>query len=694
MDNRHLAVWMVLIVVLIALRPISTPDLWWSLSLGREVSAGAWNPAAQLLTTEVRPVADWLGGLPFFLLWQWGGVYCLAAVPVPAALLSIRLLTGNVRRNTPVLSVVFVPLFVCLARLGLQPTPVLYDLLFFGWLTKSTTRDQTSARTGLRSGIFTFLTFSLWANLSSGVLWGLLRVIVAECISLRALTSPSGTGNSAGLPQFLSGRVNGRPTVLPALLGCMVTPAGTGTLADAVTAAAPHAFCYQNAFGDATWRGLMDMQWTATDWGFILMWVAVLILFIRYVRRFRTASVSEFVGVTDLVALPIAVPAIPLFGGLLARGNLPICAAWMLADAAWITSSASRIATSQTGLLPVRKVGLWLVVTIVTALSLLDAAGRISSDGARLGLGISQQLDFRLLNVNLPPRPFGVSGQGTLSAGADEWVGWAPDTRSAGIAVWSIPGLKLVDAPTRALVGGRTQMHELLAADLLGEHRARYRRDDGSWGGWVATLEEWNVGLLFIPAEQFFLNQAMQRTTWRTIDLDSPTVPYVSTDDGTFAEDIVETLSQEDFVNYGGWQPSVDIYDSHGWRFDVVSVITGQPESAPAVRQSQRLRAAGLTMAALRSLLPVRSVTRHWTLRQEFLTCQAELLESEMTEFGHSRRLRAEVFRQLVGDSGDNKLLRSLREEAPTEADTHDSKALWRQVVELYIHGDPGGAAE
>src|SRR5690606_13479479 len=113
-----------------------------------------------------------------------------------------------------------------------------------------------------------------------------------------------------------------------------------------------------------------------------------------------------------------------------------------------------------------------------------------------------------------------------------------------GVVAWVDANIRPVDHPERALLGGRWQLHANLIYDFVGEHRARYRRDDGSWGGFVEQLAQWDVDLLFLPAEDRLLHAAFLGTLYQPADLDSPTVPYVPGDRPEFGPVILEVMRQ------------------------------------------------------------------------------------------------------------------------------------------------------
>jgi hypothetical protein len=221
-----------------------------------------------------------------------------------------------------------------------------------------------------------------------------------------------------------------------------------------------------------------------------------------------------------------------------------------------------------------------------------------------------------------------------------------------GIVAWLRGNVSMLDHPQRALLAGRWPAHLELVHDLQTAHRAGYRRDDGSWGGWVQRLAEWEVGMLFLPMEAGSLNRALVETPWKPADLDSPTVPYVDADDPAFAGLIVEVIRQQGFVEVGPWQPSVGVYSGHGWRFDAVQTLGLGPDPAPGIRQSQFFRALNIPIASLRALLPVRRRSGDPRLAREFRACQRDLAYQEWVAFGQASLFRRLAVGALNGRAG------------------------------------------
>lgn len=625
-------VWTVLVAALLVQRPVSAPDYWWHLARGRAVVAGTLAPSRQLLTLDRAAEADWLGGVPFYLLWAQGGVFAVAVVP----LAMIACLLWFVRRRTDTVSwlatMVGLPLWLWVIRDSLQPTPALFD----AWSLVAVGTVLQSPQCASRRLLWIGLAFCVWANLSAQPLWGLL---------LLTLCAPPAESRAR--------------LAMAALLGGMLTPRGLLTWRDALLSFAPRAFAGAAEIVDPRWPGMLtDGAGTSSTVAFLLLWGGWASLRLPSGRDANT----------------IARLAVPLLAAMTSRQHLPMCGIWLLLD--WLAS------LPLTSPLPIRLP--WRPKIVVAAGALLSMAIVIDATGngldqSRFGVGVAQELDVRLLDV------------AALAVDESHAIAWAADARSAGVAAWIGGRIRLVDHPQRALLGRRWPLHEALIRDLLGAHRAAYRRDDGEWGGFVPRLAEWNASLLFVPAEDVPLNRALSGTTWRPVDLDSPTVPYVSTDDDFFARPILEVMQQEGFVEAGPWQPTTDNYAGRGWRYDGVEWMGFGPDPIPAIRQSQFFRFRDLPMASLRALLPVRRQASSRWLSNEFRRCQEKLAYQEWVRFGETSQFRRQAVLAIANDRHPTNLSPWLQPEGRQPPEDVDQ---WTASLQHYLSGRMQEAVE
>jgi len=623
------SLWILLLTLFIVSRPLQSPELWWDLARGREVLQGAVRPCHQLLALDNVSEAAWLGGVPFFVLWNVGGVLALACVPLMAGMLLVRPTARASFGDGALPSSLFVAVLLLFAvRADLEPTAWLFDLL--GQLT---TWAILQRRASLRATLWMLgVAFAVWANVGPRPLWGLLLVVL--------------------WPGPLTGRGK---LILVAVAGGMLTPRGPLTWLDSLVVMSPSAWVPAAELTEARWRSGLTADWSLPLIAGVALWG------IAAVRTWRTNRGRLTLAESAMLLVPVIAVG-------LAQQNLAPASLW---TALWWTTLERRpLPTGENHRSP------WFrpVVLALTGLVIADASGAIVSGSDAMGWGISQSIDPRLLQIDdaIPERE-------TVHA-------WCADSRSAGVAAWACRKAKLVDHPLRALLGARTPIHAALRNDLLTAHQWRYRRDDGSWGGWAHRLREWKAGMLFIAAEDAALHGALIETPWKLIRLDSPTAPYASGENSRFDRPIVEVMRQQDLVEAGPWQPSPDIYDAQGWRLEASSLLGFAPSAGPAIRQAAFFRAIQSPMAAVRALGPVRPGSA--TVRGEFMLCQAALARAEWVASGRVSRFRREVLASATSAPTSEM---SSWAESSGELPPMDDR--WRRSVTLYRDGLPMEAA-
>ncbi len=680
MSSRSLLGWAAGVTLLLVQRPLFAPNLWWDLCRGREVASGSFSPCRELLSLDLAKEADWCSGLLFYIGWTCGGIHCLSAVPLIAAMSLLLFLWHRIRVNQgEAISIVILPLVLWTVRDGLQPVPQLFDLVGMAVLWRVVNSSLTTH--GLSASLL--LTFVVWGNLGPRPIWGLLWLFCTDRASSRERTSLS--RNSEGRPDETVARsVTPRPlmfqVLIVALLGGSMTPRGLLTWWDSVILLTPGTFANLETLSESTWSGsFRSVHWTAAEWAFVLLWCLWVGRKLLHPSRHWTKSLDhqDRVGQRSLARLlPTAAGwSVPMLAALLCQENLPYCGLWILLDLLQAPKSqANHSKVSHRG----RQLGLAATAIFVLCPVFVDASGRGLPPFRRLGWGISQEIDPRLLDATLLELP------------EEPVIGWAPDGRSVGLVTWLGGKVQLADHPQRALLGGRVPLHASLTSDLLGAHRARYRRDDGTWGGWVHQLAEWRVEWLFIPVEMQALQRELTKTTWRPLDLDSPAVPFASADDRRCSNAILETMRQQGFVELGPWQPTQQIYDGLGWRYDAVEMCGGGLDPSAAIRQSQLFRSMDIPLASLRALLPVRQQCRNRMLADEFRACQIHLAYQEWTTFGEASYLRRLVVHTLMRSQtrADVPWLALKADEAANAA------GAWESCVRFYLQGRLTSAVE
>ncbi|QDU40959.1 hypothetical protein Mal4_53220 [Maioricimonas rarisocia] len=610
-----------LLAVALVQRPLDSVDLWWHLARGREVLAGTIFPSRELLTLETLADASWLGGAPFFFAWSLGGVVALGFVPLAAGIALMffgRLPVSRADKRFALIALS--PLILYTVRDDLQAIPRLFDVLGLILTAQLLASSQAASR---RRVVATLLLFAAWSNLASGPVWGLL-LLMLHC----------GTRAASGT------------ILLAAVVGGMLNPRGPLAWQDSfvLLTASDSAFSAPETF-------------TTTMAVFLLLWLSWAGWFhVQHRWRLQPLLVS------------VATFSIPLAAGLMCTRNVPLGGTWILIHLGLLAASPVRQESSRStpagrksGSVDVWDVRLsrasWgMAVGITAVLLMLDCGLLPLAGGKRPGWGIASSIDYRLVDPVWRTSP------------NESLLTWTPDAGCAGMVAWIGENLQLVDHPQRARLGGRWATHAGVVADIAGDHRAEYRRADGSWGGWRAQLAEWNVSLMAIPAGSN-LHEILSTTPWKSLDLDAPCIPYVSTNDLRFASLIVDVLRQQGFVEAGPWQPTLEIYDGHGWRIDLLQMLGLGIDPVPAVAQSRHFRALGLSMAAARALLPVAQTNHTTPVRREWLAVQKALAEQEEDTAG-----RVSPFRQAIVASA-------------TASNEPASSPLLTKVVEQYRQG-------
>lgn len=669
MSSRLVVGWAVGISVLLVQRPLTSPDFWWDLSRGREVVSGTFSPARELLSLEIFREADWCSGLPFYLAWTFGGIHLLAAVPLLTALILLKLFWKPL--GGEIFSISFfllLPCFLWAAREGFQPGTQLADLLglIAVWrIAKAKVDHQQRA-------FWTFGTFLIWSNFGTGPVWGLLWLLFSEWDgSKKAVQTPT----KGKLREKIGQRRFTRSSVIgAAFLGGLLTPRGLWTWRDSILLLAPPSY---PALPQESVMNVSETFWqtgcSLSILTFAALWGSVAVMKFAELWSMSTGE-RRFTSLLNSRRFWLSVlrSTFPVIAVLLSSQNIPLGAVWILldhfqtiprgTDGNHATHLREQFQRRQ------RYIACGFATIMLIAAG-ADASGSTWLCSERLGWGLSADLDLRLLNGEI------------LETSDEPLVGWAPDGRSVGIGCWLDGHLQMADHPQRAYLGGRLHAHAALTADLLGAHRARYRREDGTWGGWVRQLADWNVGVLFVPARMQRLHQELSKSPWRPIDLDSPVVPYGSSENPRFSDMIVETIQQQGFVEFGPWQPTTQIYDSQGWRLDVIEMLGGGIDPTAAIRQSQFFRSINIPFASLRALLPVRNGSLSTPLLNEWRSCQIDVAYQEWMTFGMSS-----LFRQLVIEALTNG---HAMHSQPWLLQQDDVKIeeFWQPCIEFYLQG-------
>ncbi|QDT31296.1 hypothetical protein [Thalassoglobus polymorphus] len=690
--SNNLVVWLAGVMFLVVQRPLYSHSLWWNLSRGREVAHGIFSPVKELLTLERAFEADWCSGLPFYLFWSTGGIHFLAAIPLLASTFLLIFLGKKLSAANGTWAVaLMLPLFLWSVRGELQPVPGLIDLLGLVVLWQ-----VLSARRSKRQLIFSvLLLFAVWSNFAPrpgwGLLWLLLTVGFQQSVD-NAITKKKNKRSKVAERSNTHFMQSSLAVVVAALIGGICNPRGILSWRDSFVLMMPSTFVSPEFRLERAWSGAFNSKsWSVEETAFLLLFFLSVGLVVRAIwlsQRVEASTGSNSNDEGDLardrsrnrqrnLAL-ISLFSLPLLGCLLAKANLPICSLWLVLAVLWFSDQS--VPSEKKTREHVQGWRLTSVAAIIFGIALVDATGISSLSTRRLGWGIDSEIDVRLLNL---PQ---------LDPDGEQLIGWSPDTRSVGAALWIDEGMKFVDVPQRALLGGRLREHSQQLEDLRGAHRASYFRDDGSQGGWVRKFSEWNVDLLILPVEFEVIHRELMKSPWRPLDMDSPAVPYGSSANSRMSQLVLEVIQQQGFVEFGPWQPSVENYSGHGWRFDFVELLGGGTDPAAAIRQSRLFRTMDIPVAALRALVPVRTGKVRGPLAHELGLCQRDLAYQEWTTFGQASVFRRLVLREFPSDSAGSSSATPLWGElTPDEIETPE---VWEESVQLYLRGDLHGAIQ
>ena len=637
--------WGVVLFVIIAasaLNPISANDFWWQLSRGRRVVGGSWTPSRERLMAETGPEADWMGGVPIFLLYVWSGL---------SGVMIARLLAAGVvgywlfrRRGSshPALGCALAALGILASRAVWDPVPLLFDSLgvVLAWVAAERWQTRpTVARLSLLAGILW-----IWANLAPLCLLGLLVVI-----GMMLIERP------------VRPRVWKQNTFAVALLTavCCLTPRGPATLWDSLRLLVPRLTTDSAVLSMTRWRPLAISLTEPETAAFVVLSAITLVLMVVVRATWREIALFFFIQAIAWSSESNLVPA-AWWTVLLAMRELRT-----------MEQPVSHAASRRRPLADIAgsSVALGLVVWAVVV-----ASGFWPGRLTRLGWGLDPRLESAQFEASLA---------GVRLTGSAHCVG----VRDAGLLSWFKPeGIQPYDTPSRALLGGRLHAHVLLNHELETGWRAQHRREDGSWGGWWLPLTHRRTNLLIVPAERVALIRALEPTQWKPLSVDAPSLAYGIAGEPECSPRIVDVMKLQQFLNRGprNYTPhppagTADYFDVWGW-------LTGRHNPRIDVRQARVLRAMGLHVAALRVLIAALKDGEVPQARREFARIQLELGYQERLTMGRGSLFRLRSYLTAAGMSSPTPLVRDVLR-IPPDKTTLSGDAL-QNAIDFYVSGD------
>ena len=578
---------LLVVVATLGLTPLDGDDLWWELSRGRCVFDGSLAPSQQLLIAEMHQEANWLGGVPLYVVWQVSDVRGLMLLKLLAATgfaYGCLRAVGSLALLRP-LSIVGCLVVGLATRDAIEPGGRLLDLL--GLLSLSICLPFTTRR----SRVVGLCTLLLWANSGQFVALGLILWLASWTAQFRRKWK----------------------WMIGGLFVCCLTPRGVFTVWDSVR------FLCPVGFADVRWlRPFEDLApvllsgWCVSTIAFCFVTIACLF--------------TAF-GCRPTHAILVIVT---LFLGWSSRGAMPLCAvtAVILSIAAASENSSfrskiERLASMST----TRALSLAAVVVICFGCNYWTD----TDHSTRMGWGASPRIDVNALRESLTQIHF-------------EGSAYTDNALSTGMVAWLYADQKLAyDHPNRVFLRGDLREHVLLREDLLASRAYSYRREDGSIGGWWKVLEDRSTSLLLISEENREVVRSIcedDENLWRPIAIASAAIPFAKANNPRAADAIITTYRFQHFLDWQAGQsnpPATSGSDSHT---DLWGIISGSADASDTIRQARLLRMMGHAPAALRLLLPAREATNRGVWRSEFQSCQKQLVFWEWQTFGHTSLLR------------------------------------------------------
>ncbi|GAA5507489.1 hypothetical protein [Novipirellula caenicola] len=604
--------WLALacLAAVLAFQPLAADDLWWQLARGRQVASGEIAPSRSLLTQETLAEADWLGGLPAYVVYQFAGGHGLMLFRVLmvagglAWLVSLRRSGGVVH---PLVWIVTAAVLVTPAgRFDLMPA--MFDVVALAVLvalmhrkTDEDSEGQVAGNTRRRSAASMVTAaglFVIWSNLSPAILAGLIAWVTFS-VGASLVADPHRRKNWILAGLMLAG-------------GC-INPRGVFAWSDSLSAIVPAWRNHPALLADTAWQPLIAAVQNQEAIVFFLItaiWIAnQTIARARLPRGLFCFAWMQWLAWTSL-------------------HNVALATTWMAFDVLWSWHRRGRWTILDVDHARRKRMGA-LAVPIVLAMMLL-----FSGWLPTLGWGIDALLDSRMLRRALAStHPYGTA--------------FADDTRSGGMLAWELPqinelsgadaaaGLRLQDVAPRAVIAGRFSTHQQIIDDLRQQRLMSYWRSDGSRGGYWVPLEHRETTLLVVSNRDTELIRGLEPSIWKPLSLDSPAIPYAAAGDEPYARQMIDTLTSREIVEFQNWQYSFpnstgSLFDRDRWGIIPVIVDVDQ-----AYRQAEVFRAMGLRYAALRVLFVARQAFPTSTpLAHSMTRCQTELAEAEIVTAG------------------------------------------------------------
>ncbi len=638
-------------VLMIAMRPIANADLWWVLSHGRAAVDGSLAPSQHLLAGDSMAEAPWLQGVPFLLLFLFGGVFPLMALKLAAVSGGAAWCWRHGCGLPDSFRLVATASFVVATHSVFGPTAPLWDALglMIAMRWSRQIRVESLRSTATRFGVLT----CLWSNLGS------LPILVYLPLATEALSNDEDNRSATSRKRWLL--IAGA-----ALLGSCLTPRGPFTLWDSLRQLAPWLVEPQAVLDQTSWRPLWDLP---PD-GLVVAWSLLTLLTLAGMLLSRSTSRGAWLLFALVQCLGVrSYPSAVVLSVWLTVRTIEV---WRQVPQTWPQWFAHASVIN---------------VTRFVCLSLggMAAWGIEPFSESRTGWGLSRQLEVRELAAAIGT----TTHRGTAHC---------TDVLAVGMLAWSeVPNIKPFLVPHRALLNGTLRDEVLLTRELETGWLQRHQRSDGTPGGWWLTLQLRQTVLVVTSADRASLILGLESTLWKPLSLDSPVIPYAMAGDREFSPRIVQVLNQRELVDRGAWSYQAEPPAGNDRLLDAIGMVTGAPDSRTLTRQAHVLRAMNLPQAAMRVLRPILSSSLMQfamldsTPHRELVACQVELADREWLTCGEIDEFRRAVVDRLIA-SDQRRLPPMPAVEKTTLTEAIVSRR--RTAVELYLRGNPLAAAE
>ena len=655
------------VALVLALQQIDADSLWWDLARGRSVVAGNLSPAATLLAGDEQAEADWLGGLPWFILYAALGPHGLMVArccSVFGLLLFLRRMMPD--RPIRLRGTIVVVAFLLAASPAVDPTGCWWDvglgsLLLAPGIPRATASSQSAPETWwTRNQIFVtrFCLTVLWANVSPRSL-----LAVAGC-------------RSAG-------------SLLATLAGLCLSPRGFFGLTDSLQILMPPLSIMVGEGASPTWLSGYPIAAAAPTIPQYAAWGVLSLMAAGQLRQGYTPAPTLRRGlgwcIPQLLILgnPASLSAVAPWLGFLAIGTATDAGGRPSGCSEPVTPASAR--QRAVGFLGLQEsTRRYLTAGGLLGLGYLLASGPWGFSSGRLGWGLSPRLEVRQLASVLATRP----QPGTV---------FAFDTRAAGMAAWVLDGPAPPDrpeqrrlrpwlTPQRALLNGRFAAEAQLAADLRVGWEMQHTDADGSSGGWWQPLLNRHTQLLLVPAEDDASLRHLEPTLYKPLLIDAPVLPYALSGDPQLSPAIVRTLADRELVEWGRWTLG-SLRPSHtDQTIDLWGILSGRPDPRPLVRQARVFLAFDLPRAALKILQPL-SQSGLTDTQRERIRATLQIAEFERLRLGRPTLFRAAVLARLGGRPAvDSELSDALKKHSPAALKP------WPQSAAVYLEAGPVAA--